>query len=286
MPNDDQWIDIPSKDEWIDIPDQAVPAKEFQQLTPWQAAGQGGMGFLQGAIGDLLPNIGIGLKQLGALALDPVGFAQRNIPQIPGAISQAIETTKMAGAEPEAFGRMMGNIAGQPLATEGLGPATRALGYPVAGYGRIMQRYSPASWFMPRDIFGMRIRAMFLPYLAARAVERGVGRNIVEPMGEFMKSPTLPESISRAIPPVSSSGSRFTPNIPVRYGVVVPEEGPKQLPAGREIAVRNTSQPKNPPPKPAARDSISSKDLSRPKRLEAGSATPPTNVFPRFRNRK
>jgi hypothetical protein len=253
MPQD-KWEDIPdsNQNEWVDIPNPkpATPAKEFPQLTPMQASMQGLGGFIEGALGDLPSTIGSSLKSTGLLALNPLEWGKRTIPEIPGALSSAWETTKSAGSDPEAFGRMMGNVTGQPLATEGLatGLPIRALGYPIAGVGRIMQNYAPFSGFIPAKALGMR--NLWTAYKASRAMERATGRNVVEPFGEWLKQPNKLGVARKLEVPFSSSGTEFTP---IRQGEVVPSAiTSKELPT--KVPQKLLGAGSTPPQQPLAHE--------------------------------
>lgn len=162
---------------------------------------QGAKGFAKGATLDIPASIYGGLKSVYNLATNPVETIS-NIPSdLVNMVSGIGERFSKAGSEPEEFGRMMGNITGQPLTTAGLvkaGPSIiRGTGNVVEGTGRVMRRYAPLT--------GMPV----ISPLAGRNLvrtERMVGRGL-ESVGKKMrgigKSPS-PEITSQDMPVIQN----------------------------------------------------------------------------------
>lgn len=154
---------------------------------------QGALGFAKGAIADLPSTIVGGVQD----AFEAVSDPSRTIREAPGAFRYGIpevakvmgETTARAGSDPEAFGRMVGQFTGQPLATAGVikgAPMLRKpIGATVEGAGRLMRKHQPITGMAPR-VLEPRI---------ARTMERGVGSGI-EKLGQSIrgnrKSPPPP----------------------------------------------------------------------------------------------
>lgn len=169
------------------------------------AMGKGVLGFLKGATLDI-PKTLMGLPhalETGFNLINPTRWWDNNpidtLKSIGSGLKGMADTTMRAGGEPEAFGRMMGNVAGQPLVTAGLTEgipagtfgstaripsAINAAGYPTAAAGNIMKKYAPMSGMIPR-LVEPRI---------ARVMERGVGRSI-ENIGNRMKEFGVPPPV-------------------------------------------------------------------------------------------
>lgn len=98
--------------------------KAFRSGDVLKAGLEGAGGFLRGAIADIPSTISAAISDAGEVLSDPLRIAR----EAPGAFREGLpalgrqfaETTAMAGADPEAFGRMMGQLTGQPLITEGV----------------------------------------------------------------------------------------------------------------------------------------------------------------------
>lgn len=179
------------------------------------------LGYAKGAVLDI-PSTIMGAIQdfpegVSRLATDPIGTlkgAAEGASYMPG---QLAEIAKMAGSEPEAFGRTMGNMTGQPLAME-LGiphipGAIRATGNPVAAAGRLIKEKQPITGFLPP----------FMAPRTARMIEGGVGSGI-EAVGEAMKKTGLPKppvQMAPSTPPTNpnvmpSSAREITAPGPIR----------------------------------------------------------------------
>ncbi len=179
--------DIPPDIEEEVIPEpipQAVNGIKNPLVEGIKASGQSLWGFAKGATVDIPSNIMGGLSSIGNLISDPVNTI-KNMPSDIANMGRSMwDTTKQAGQDPEAFGRMMGNIGGQPLVTAGMAKgapgAYRMAGAPVEGAGRIMRQHQPLSGMIPR---------MVEPRVA-RTIERGVGRGI-ENIGKRMRTRTV-----------------------------------------------------------------------------------------------
>lgn len=138
-------------------------------------------GFLKGAVLDIPSSIWGGIKSVGNLIANP----KETISSIPEGLKEMAsgmyDTTMRAGSEPEAFGRMAGQLTGQPLATAGLvkamPAATRMTGAVIEPTGRFMRKHTPLT--------GMPI----ISPLAGRnlmKLERATGRGL-ESVGQRMK---------------------------------------------------------------------------------------------------
>lgn len=150
----------------------------------FKAGAEGGLGWLKGAITDLPETLWGAAKDLGTSLSDPI----QTIKDAPGAFRHGIpamgkqmwDTTTNAGADPEAFGRMMGQLTGQPLVTEGIikgVPQLRApVGKALESTGRLAAEKQPITGMIP-SMFGMR---------TARNAEAAVGRG-VQGLGQRMR---------------------------------------------------------------------------------------------------
>lgn len=115
-------------------------AKSFRSGEALKAGVEGAKGYFQGAVTDIpssLVEFGNSLAAgLDSLATNPAEHF-RVAPQAFKELGQGIvDTTKMAGSDPRAFGRLAGQLTGQPLVTEGAlagaGIAGRAARLPAA----------------------------------------------------------------------------------------------------------------------------------------------------------
>lgn len=150
-----------------------------QSLTSGEALKtglRGAKGFLKGATVDIPSSMFGALESIGNLITSPI----ETIKSIPSGLSSMWDTTKRAGSEPENFGRMMGQVTGQPLVTAGIvkgaPTALKMSGGPIETTGRLMRQYQPLSGIIPR-IAEMR---------TLRNIERGVGRKL-ESIGNRIK---------------------------------------------------------------------------------------------------
>lgn len=179
--------------------------KSLSSGEAFGAGAKGGLGWLKGAVLDL-PETVIGAVKDFATSASDIPKMLRDAPGairhgIPAMGQQMKETFDQAGSDPDAFGRMMGQLTGQPLVTEGIirgAPlARKPVGAAIEGTGRVMRRHQPVSGMMPR--FG-EMRTM-------RNVERGVGSGI-EKLGQMIRpkpEPTPPNFTGSGTP------SQFTP---------------------------------------------------------------------------
>lgn len=185
-------------------------------------AGMSGLkGFAKGATLDIPASIYGGLKSVYNLVTNPKETIS-NIPSDLVNMASGIgERFSKAGSEPEEFGRMMGNITGQPLTTYGLAKATpsivRGTGAAVEGTGRVMRRYAPLT--------GMPIISPLAGRNLVRA-ERMVGRGL-ESVGKKMRgksTPTPAEGLTSETMPVIQEGESV---VPKKYKVIRNENPPK-----------------------------------------------------------
>jgi hypothetical protein len=164
-------------------------------------------GFFKGAIADIPETLWGAVKDAAQVVSHPI----QTLKDAPAAFSEGLpalgrqfaETTANAGADPEAFGRMTGQLTGQPLATAGLtkaAPLTRGpIGAVVEGTGRIMRKHAPISGMMPR-LVEPRI---------ARIAERGAG-GLVEKAGQAIRGKQQPPPT----PPPNAGGTLVKEKVP------------------------------------------------------------------------
>lgn len=161
-----------------------VPGKD---LTVGDAMLGGAKGWLKGATLDLPESIISGVSAL----FNPID----TIKSIPEGLSSMWDTAMQAGHNPEAFGRMSGNIGGQGLVTGGL-----AKGVPptLRGVGGVMKRHQPLSGMIPRLAEPRILRNM----------ERGIGSGI-ERLGTpkvIKPEPIMPNFRTSGLPDIDVSG--------------------------------------------------------------------------------
>jgi hypothetical protein len=160
-------------------------------LTSGEAIKTGGkaaLGYLKGATIDIPESIIGAVESVWNLAKDIVPIPGNRIldriKSIPSGISNMYEgikdITAESGSHPEEFGRMLGQITGQPLVTAGITKGTpsaiRGTGASVELAGRVMRKYAPISGTIPR-LMEPRI---------ARTIERGIG-GMIERGGQRMR---------------------------------------------------------------------------------------------------
>ena len=179
---------------WGGVKDSLKPGGDVVQTIKNKGL-DSALGYAKGAILDLPENIIGGAKLLSKFT--PINAALRSWQQLggeeqsPSAIDtlrsipsglksmydSAEQTTQNAYADPESFGRMMGNITGQPLVTEGL---VRGVPPAIEGVGKIMKKYQPLSGMIPKIA---ELRTM-------RNIEKAIGGKI-EKMGQKIRIKTL-----------------------------------------------------------------------------------------------
>jgi hypothetical protein len=164
--------------------------KSFTSGEAGNAMDEGARGWLKGAVADLPSSIVGGLGAIGrgiyhSLDSDPNTNSILNLPSdIKNMASNAWNTTKQAGSNPNAFGEMMGQVGGQPLVTAGITKGVPMLRNPVGSgieaVGNTMEKYQPVSGMLPR-IAEMR---------TMRNVERSLGGKVSE-LGSKIKKPPV-----------------------------------------------------------------------------------------------
>lgn len=153
-------------------------------------------GFAQGAITDLPSNIYNGIKSIGNMIVDPINTMKSGYETLSNLPKNAMNTTINAGSNPEEFGRMMGNMTGQPLVTAGLTKSLpyapqvavsglNKIGKPLEAVGNVVSLEGLASGFLPPLATPRYLK------MAERLGGRGV-RNI----GQKMQGLELPESLT------------------------------------------------------------------------------------------
>jgi hypothetical protein len=215
-----------------------------------KAGAQGALGFAKGATIDIPASIIGGLGQLGGAIAHPIETATNLPSNIANMASGMWETTQQAGSNPEAFGRMMGQVTGQPLVTAGLAkaapvvvpPAIQAAGRPVAGVGNLMAKYQPMSGMMPR----------FADIRTLRNLEAATGRGLSR-LGERMKQVAPPvrqgEVLPPDWPPESMAGAQYTEVPPT---AIPAPESPGTFYQGEAAPTPPAPPPYYPPSQPLA----------------------------------
>ena len=203
-----------------------------------QASLEGAGGYLKGALLDLPSSIGGALSNIGESVMHPIDTATKGWDALMhpsevyhGVVDPMVETTKRAGSDPSAFGEMMGQLTGQPLATEGLvkgapavAPAVaRGTGSALSGTGKILSQYKPVTGMLPR-IMEPRI---------ARTLEGAMGRGMTR-IGESLKGMGTPKVNGEVVPPLGE-------NPFFREGEIIPDEPPTQT-ARPQLNASQTTQ--------------------------------------------
>lgn len=164
-------------DFWGGVKESFKPGGEVDK-----AALSGFGGFLRGAVADIPETLWTAAKDAFQVASHPI----QTLKDAPAAFSegapivgkQMFDTTVNAGADPHSFGRMMGQLTGQPAVTAHARPL---IGAPTEFAGKMMRKYQPMTGVMPR---------MVEPRLL-RNLERGVGRG-VENLGQRIRGTHKP----------------------------------------------------------------------------------------------
>lgn len=245
----------------------------------------GGKGFLEGAV-DLPSGIASGVNAAINTISDPIGTI-KNLPKtISDAASNMAQTTMMAGSDPEAFGKMTGQLTGQPLLTAGLTkgipagtfgiandiPSGLSVAKPYIGsalerIGSVTREYQPISGLVPSALkmrtlrnlegaigggierLGQRINASKIPLIEGEIVKPKIAE------GEFRDmTPQLKKSNTRytANPErlIIGPGTEMEAGLP--QGVMrpsVPSSGPFNLEeTGLKIAPDQMVMPEGVPP--------------------------------------
>ncbi len=190
--------------------------KSFTSGEASKAGLEGAFGFLKGAVADIPETLWSGVKDAAQVAMHPID----TLSQAPEAFSEGLpamgrafaETTANAGADPESFGRMMGQLTGQPAIMAGAAPfvkpvtgalargAVKGTGAVLEGTGRVMKNHAPVSGMIPR-LVEPRI---------ARVAERAVGRG-VESLGKKIRGTPKASVAESAAPKKSAFKSKETP---------------------------------------------------------------------------
>lgn len=185
-------------DTWMEGFKQSVLGGEASNVGM-----QGAKGWLKGAILDIPESIKTipGMAKSAFELINPTQWydhpPQEKIKSGIEMVKGMANLTSQAGNQPEEFGRMMGQLTGQPIVTEGIvrgmPPAIRGTGVVAENAGRIMNKYTPISTAtgaavgasyggFPGAVLGtMRPSTAFL-----RAIERPIGRGI-ESVGKKMR---------------------------------------------------------------------------------------------------
>lgn len=142
---------------------------------------QGAGGFLRGAVADIPSTLIDMAKDAGEVITNPDILAQapaafkEGIPAVGRAIA---ETTSQAGSDPQSFGRMMGQLTGQPaIMAKAPGIAGRNI---IAPAGKLLAEKQPLTGMLPH----------LIDVRTGRMIEGALGRGI-QRTGEWMGG-TLP----------------------------------------------------------------------------------------------
>lgn len=225
---------------------------------------KGGLGWLKGATLDLPQSIIGGITGTANAIMHPID----TVSSIPDMAKGFADTVMRAGSEPENFGRMMGQIGGQPLVTAGIGkglPYVKApVGAGIEATGRIMRKHQPLSGMIPR---------MVEPRIA-RTIERNIGSKI-ENIGQRMRIKTV-------------DGEVIPPEKMFDEGEIIPQEQlppsdviypPERTPEVREYRMLPGREQPQLPPSETSFYAGSRPPLGKDRMLQAPKFTP-TNVPP------
>jgi hypothetical protein len=167
---------------------------------------KGGLGFLKGSILDIPETL---MNTVKGIYDHPFKSAVHTL--LPGPLGDMVtgddsmsslrDASSNAGSNPEAFGRIMGQLTGQPLVMEGginLAPRIPKIIAPaVEGTGRIMKNYTPISNTAGVAVGGAyggipgAIAGTYRPFTKPlRAIERFAGQGI-ENIGKRMRGSSL-----------------------------------------------------------------------------------------------
>lgn len=205
------------------------------------AMGSSALGYLKGATLDIPSSLYHGAKNAVMHPIDTLLSSMGPLGDvISGKDSMAPirEASANAGAQPEAFGRIAGQLAGQPAVTGGIisgaPSAVRAAGTPIAATGRAMKNYQPISGILP---------GMLEPRLA-RIAESMAGRGI-EAIGNRMRrpAPVPPLEGELVLPETDIMEGNFRP-VPSHAGELPPSNTSFYAPE------RNLIPPQELPPAP------------------------------------
>lgn len=207
----------------------------LESITSGEAARaglQGGLGWLKGATLDIPQSIAGGLKSVGNMItnagnnplVNPIGA----IGNLASMGKSMLNTTQQAGGNPEEFGRMMGQLTGQPLTTMGITkaapPAARITGPGIEKIGKVISKEGLSSGLLP---------PIFTPHYL-KFGERLIGKGI-EKVGKGLQSFGTPLREGQVVSEVPRGGKGF------KEGEILPE---KELPSGPErIFYGNESNP-------------------------------------------
>lgn len=152
-----------------------VPGKD---LTVTDAMLGGARGWLKGATLDLPSSIVGGVKAL----FNPID----TIKSIPEGLNSMWDTAMRAGSDPEAFGRMTGQMGGQPLVTGGLvksAPIVKTgMGRTLQRTGGFIKRHQPVTGIVPPIAMPRSLRMM----------EKGVGQGMEWTGNRMIPKPETP----------------------------------------------------------------------------------------------
>lgn len=229
---------------------------------------QGGLGFLRGATLDLPGSMLDMAKSAGRAFVHPMDEGRNLIEGLRSLPGNVIDTAMRSGSDPQAFGRMMGQMTGQPLVTAGLakpgmiptavgskipgvGMAARGMvntvqgaGKAVSGAGRLMETnalsdLNPVRW------------PMRTPPTIARA-ERAIGRGVnaggkwLQGYGKTAESAPAEavKNTAKQAKANNSTGSNKTPKdavkdkpLPKVTSERIPVESPRQIQSRPQLQI-------------------------------------------------
>ena len=168
-----------------------------------KASEQGLLGWGKGAIADIPSTVMGGLKTIGGLVTNPsetMSDIGSSLKALPG---QVVDTTKKAGADPYAFGEMVGQMGGQPLMMDmapGMIKAAAPTVLPAVGKGMqavgdFVSKNQPVTGILPFNAAPRTLRLM----------EKGVGK-VTSKIGDLLApdepTPPVVEGTPKTIKPI------------------------------------------------------------------------------------
>lgn len=226
---DDEWVD---EDEWVDDKpvekaDGIVSHNEpdtflegFINSILSGEASEAGLksvdGFMRGATLDIPSSVIGGLSSLANAAMNPIDTLTELPETLRGFDRNIREKTMMAGSQPEEFGRMMGNMTGQPLATAGLAKGAPMIKAPVGNIlektGGVMAEHQPMSGMLP-NMFDMRTMRL-LERLGGERLQK-LGKNMQIPVrdGEVVQPNYTDVDFDEVLPTGMAKRPRGNTNI-------------------------------------------------------------------------
>ena len=213
---DSDWEDV---NDWEDVTPPNPNIKKLdpnETSSPWKAmlrtdtaapAREALKGYAKGAIADLPGSIGGMLSSIANTIADP----GKTLKELPSNVMEMghnfMNTYRQAGSHSEEFGRMMGQLTGQPLVTEGMAKGVPMLKSPTGkvleNTGKVMNKYQPLSGMLPR-FADMRTLRNIERYAGGKIRDIGASMRVPFKEGEVVH-PTSPIMEGEIIPPAATA---------------------------------------------------------------------------------